>query len=247
MRIGFYNFAFATVAASIAVGANADDAAGRRIEIVRSGSAMSESRTDSYGYNARGEVTSATKQGGQPPSADTLEYAYQYDDIGNRITSTDLGTNRTYTANSLNQYSAITTSDFGLQTSSFEPQFDDDGNQTLIKTATGIWSVSYNGENRPVLWTRASDGATVSMAFDRMGRRVRCPRDGGDERAAAHAKPLRGGGLPDDAHLAANADGDALGLPAAVDLHALAPDAALHVHGLTPRFRVGRSPASVFV
>ena len=61
------------------------------------------------------------------PSADTLEYAYQYDDIGNRITSTDLGTNRTYTANSLNQYSAITTSDLGLQTSSFEPQFDADG------------------------------------------------------------------------------------------------------------------------
>ena len=28
MRIGFYNFAFAAVAASIAVGANADDAAG---------------------------------------------------------------------------------------------------------------------------------------------------------------------------------------------------------------------------
>ncbi len=43
------------------------------------------------------------------PSADTLEYAYQYDDIGNRITSTDITTNRTYTANSLNQYSAITT------------------------------------------------------------------------------------------------------------------------------------------
>ena len=68
----------------------------------------------------------------------TLEYAYQYDDIGNRITSTDLGMNRTYTANSLNQYSAITTSDSGLQTSSFEPQFDDDGNQTLIQTSTGV-------------------------------------------------------------------------------------------------------------
>ena len=83
------------------------------------------------------------------PSADTLEYAYQYDDIGNRITSTDLGTNRTYTANSLNQYLAIMTSDSGLQTSSFTPQFDDDGNQTLIQTSTGVWSVQYNGENRP--------------------------------------------------------------------------------------------------
>ena len=28
---------------------------------------------------------------------------------------------------------------------------DDDGNQTLIKTAIGVWQVQYNGENRPVL------------------------------------------------------------------------------------------------
>ena len=45
------------------------------------------------------------------------------------------------------------TSDVGLQTSSFSPQFDDDGNQTLVKTETGIWSVTYNGENRPIQWT----------------------------------------------------------------------------------------------
>ena len=52
----------------------------------------------------------------------------------------------------------------------FTPQYDDDGNQTLIQTATGIWSVIYNGENRPILW---SNGATnIVMQFDRMGRRV---------------------------------------------------------------------------
>ena len=101
------------------------DAAGRRTEIARSGTAMSETRSDAYGYNDRNELVSASKLGG--PQSPAAEYAYQYDDIGNRITSTDLTTNRTYTANSLNQYSAITTSDFGLQTSSFEPQFDDDG------------------------------------------------------------------------------------------------------------------------
>ena len=104
------------------------------------------------------------------------QYAYQYDDIGNRITSTDLVTNRTYTANSLNQYSAITTSDLGLQTSSFEPQFDDDGNQTLIQTSTGIWQVQYNGENRPILWENVSPNSPtpslITMSFDRMGRRV---------------------------------------------------------------------------
>ena len=76
-----------------------------RTEIARSGTAMSETRSDAYGYNDRNELVSASKLGGsQSPAA---EYAYQYDDIGNRITSTDLGTNRTYTANFLNQYTLI--------------------------------------------------------------------------------------------------------------------------------------------
>ena len=28
-------------------------------------------------------------------------------------------------------------------------QYDDIGNQTLIQTSTGVWSVTYNGENCP--------------------------------------------------------------------------------------------------
>ena len=61
----------------------------------------------------------------------------------------------------------------------FVPQFDDDGNQTLIKTSTGIWSVTYNGENRPTFWTciqsnnsNNTNNQTISMSYDRMGRRV---------------------------------------------------------------------------
>ena len=153
------------------------DAAGRRIEIARSGSAMSESRTDAYGYNVRNELTSATKTGGPASVPATLEYAYQYDDIGNRITSTDLGTNRTYTANSLNQYTLVGRAVPGApqgEVEEFVPQFDDDGNQTLIQTSTGIWQVQYNGENRPVLWTGGTQSAATNivMSFDRMGRRI---------------------------------------------------------------------------
>ena len=63
----------------------------------------------------------------------------------------------------------------------FAPRFDDDGNQTLIKTATGIWSVTYNGENRPIIWEcvstnsptpNSSTPTLISMSYDRMGRRV---------------------------------------------------------------------------
>ena len=53
------------------------DAAGRRVEIARSGTAMSQSRTDAYGYNIRNELTSATKLGGPASVPATLEYAYQ--------------------------------------------------------------------------------------------------------------------------------------------------------------------------
>ena len=143
------------------------DAAGRRVQISRSGSAMSENRTDVYGYNERGELVSAAKNA----EGAEIEYAYEYDDIGNRISSLELDTNRTYIANNLNQYTTI--SNFASTASTaaeFHPQFDDDGNQILIQTATGIWLVQYNGENRPIHW---SNGVTnIVMSYDRMGRRV---------------------------------------------------------------------------
>ena len=132
-----------------------NDAIGRHTAITRSGSMMSETRTDGYGYNDRNELILAAK------NTEVTEHQYSYDDIGNRMYSFDLGTNRTYTANSLNQYIAI---------DDFVPQFDLDGNQPLIKTATGVWQVTYNGENRPILWECGS--TNITMKFDRMGRRV---------------------------------------------------------------------------
>ena len=49
--------------------------------------------------------------------------------------------------------------------------YDADGNQTRVTTRTGRWRVEYNGENRPILWTREGDGKTVAMTYDHMGRR----------------------------------------------------------------------------
>ena len=106
---------------------------------------MAQNEVQDYGYNTRDELISG--QG----------LTYNYDDIGNRTTAEG----KTYTANELNQYTAI---------DSFTPQYDADGNQTLIKTSTGIWSVTYNAENRPVRWE--SGDTVITMNFDRMGRRV---------------------------------------------------------------------------
>ena len=58
--------------------------------------------------------------------------------------------------------------------------YDDDGNQTLITTKTGLWRVTYNGENRPVLWTclesddpRITNFTILSMIYDHQGRCIR--------------------------------------------------------------------------
>ena len=141
------------------------DAAGRRVACGKSGSAFAQNDTLSYGYNEKSELTNAVA------AVDSdYRYSYAFDDIGNRETSSERGTNSVYTANQLNQYTAV---------DDFSPHFDDDGNQTLIKTSTGIWSVTYNGENRPIHWQcqqsnnqTITNNQTISMSFDRMGRRV---------------------------------------------------------------------------
>ena len=121
-----------------------------------SGIAFTQNDTLSYGYNEKSELTNAVA------SVDAVyRYAYDFDDIGNRETSSERGTNSAYTVNQLNQYTAV---------DDFSPQFDDDGNQTLDKTVTGIWFVNYNGENRPILWSRGTN--TITMSYDRLGRRI---------------------------------------------------------------------------
>ena len=41
-----------------------------------------------------------------------------------------------------------------------------------MKTSTGIWSVVYNAENRPVSFTNAESNTVVECAYDSMGRRA---------------------------------------------------------------------------
>jgi RHS repeat-associated protein len=131
---------------------------------------MEASRVDAYGYNARNELVTAAKLGGLQSSA--TEYQYDYDNIGNRVSSFELGTNYSFSANNRNQYAMVGRVVPNAPQEDFEPQYDADGNQTLVKTATGIWHVQYNGENQPVSWTCGE--TNVVMSYDRMGRRVHC-------------------------------------------------------------------------
>ena len=86
---------------------------------VRNTSRQGTVKNDIFSYNNRSELTSATVNGNN----------YAYDNIGNRETATESEITTNYTANELNQYTAI---------GDFTPTFDADGNQTLVKTSTGI-------------------------------------------------------------------------------------------------------------
>ncbi len=117
--------------------------------------------THAYSYNGRNELTAdAMSRGGT--------YGYEYDNIGNRGTSQE-GTAApatAYATNALNQYVAITEE---AQTP-FLPEYDADGNQTKVKTATGEWAVAYNALNQAVAFTQGDK--RIECAYDYLNRRV---------------------------------------------------------------------------
>ena len=115
---------------------------------------------DSFVHNSRSELTSATVNG--------ATYGYDYDNIGNRRMAMESSDYTLYEANALNQYTSIQEND----DTAFVPSFDTDGNQTLVKTSTGIWSVQYNAENRPVCFTSADNSTIIECVYDTQGRRA---------------------------------------------------------------------------
>ena len=126
----------------------------------RTTSRQSSVVNDTFVHNTRSELVEAQVSG--------KEYEYTFDNIGNRLTSHEDNIATMYATNELNQYTSI--SENG--TATFVSQFDADGNQTLIKTDTGIWSAVYNAENRPVSFTNNASNTVVECQYDSMGRRA---------------------------------------------------------------------------
>jgi RHS repeat-associated protein len=139
-----------------------NDAVGRRTSMGKSGTAFSLADLISYGYNDRSEVTSAVAQ-----QQATYDYGFAFDPIGNRLTSTSKETGapitRSYTANNLNQYTAI-------DNPTVSPSYDDDGNMTSLPISSGTWDCSWNAENRLIAMEKADK--RLEFAYDYMGRRV---------------------------------------------------------------------------
>lgn len=132
------------------------DALGRPVTRSRQGT----SRQDSFAYNDRSELASA--------SLGTTPYTYAYDNIGNRETAQEAAQAvTTYATNPLNQYSGITQ---GEETP-FTPEYDAAGNQTKVKTSTGIWTLVYDANNRPTSFTSEDGQTLIACGYDYMGRR----------------------------------------------------------------------------
>lgn len=112
----------------------------------------------SFSYNPRSELTNA--------QLNDAAYTYNYDNIGNRINAQEAAEEIIYTANELNQYTQIDTNG-----NAFIPEYDANGNQTLVQTSTGIWRVTYNAQNRAVKFESIDGSTIITCDYDYMGRR----------------------------------------------------------------------------
>ncbi len=126
--------------------------------LTRSTARNGQTVNDSFVHNSRSELASATVNG--------ASYGYGYDNIGNLRMAMEASDYTLYEANALNQYTSIQEN----EEAAFTPTFDTDGNQTLVKTTTGIWTVAYDAENRPVSFTNAESNTVIECSYDYMGR-----------------------------------------------------------------------------
>ena len=167
------------------------DAAGRRSDVVNSGEVFPGTDALSvWAYDTRSQVTGQSRYEGDDPdnpgnAIAAGDFAYDYDTIGNRLTSTGAGTTRDYYAltgtsepgaNMLNQYKHFS----GPETTF---AYDTDGNMTqnLASDASGVdWYYTWNGENRLIRArtysaTSAPDAEgeiSVQFVYDYLGRRI---------------------------------------------------------------------------
>ena len=106
--------------------------------------------SDTFGYNSRSEIISAHIQ--------STASRYAYDGIGNNLWTSCNATTNTYTANALNQYTAIDATTLAY-----------DGDSNVL--TNGVWSYTWDCENR-LTAVYSNSVCVVSNAYDHAHRRV---------------------------------------------------------------------------
>jgi RHS repeat-associated protein len=135
---------------------------GQRIGVATGGIAFTGSPSWVWGYNDKGEIVKADHS-----TNTNFSRAYAYDGIGNRTSGGGLNppSQTSYTANILNQYSAI---------NSLNPVHDDDGNMTsgpLPANVNANSTLLWDAENR-LIEAQVNSGATVNFVYDSQSRRI---------------------------------------------------------------------------
>ena len=135
------------------------DALGRPIQRRDSWDVATPATTRNFTCNSRSELVEDRISRGR-------SFIYSYDNIGNRKTVRELEEEVSYDANCLNQYAEI-----AGREEHFTPVYDADGNQTRIRTSTGIWEISYDANDRPIVFTSQDGRTTITCGYDYRGRR----------------------------------------------------------------------------
>lgn len=112
---------------------------------------LDANRTESYGYDKIGQLTSFKR-------GTALDKSYEFDLLGNRVRSLDNGAVTTYTTNNVNAYTRVSG---GLD---MVPQYDDNGN--LLND--GKHNYAYDFNNRLV----GVDNGAADYKYDALGRRI---------------------------------------------------------------------------
>jgi YD repeat-containing protein len=141
---------------------------GQRTGVAATGTAYAASSGWTWGYDSLGQVTSAAHTGNT-----ALNQGYDYDDIGNR-TQSSVGISShaltSYTANMLNQYSAIT----GALAPTVSPSYDADGNQLTGASGQALGQIfEWDGENRLKVVKDSLGNVLVTYGYDAQSRRIR--------------------------------------------------------------------------
>jgi RHS repeat-associated protein len=142
------------------------NAIGQRTGVATSGTAFPAVPSWAWSYDSLGQVIRADS------NVNTRDRAYQYDAIGNRqktANSLTLPVANNYSANPLNQYSAITNS----QSTILNPSYDLDGNATAyplpISPITNS-TLTWDAENRLISSTVGT--AITTYQYDAQSRRI---------------------------------------------------------------------------
>jgi RHS repeat-associated protein len=109
--------------------------------------------SEQYSYDVKNQLTQFKKGSNQ-------QSVYNYDGVGNRVTTLVNGVTTNYTTNAINAYTSIT------QGSPINQGYDANGN--LI--SEGSRTFSYDIENR---LTAVDAGATATYIYDALGRRIK--------------------------------------------------------------------------